>query len=317
MRAEWPGASDQDGNFYGAASSRRRVYVRRLLGRDWLVSYLFILPMLVVLLGFVAYPFSSAIWLSLTSKMIGGEGRFIGLANYRRLLGDTAFRDSVVSSAIYTFSSVGLKFILGLVAALVLNEALPPKNFWRMLLFLPWCVPVVINAYTWRWIYDDLCGVLSQTLLQLGLTDQYILWLANPSLAMKSVIAVEVWQGTPFYMMTFLAGLAAIPAELYEAAAVDGAGPIRRFFHVTLPCLVPVIIIVCLLSTIWTANNMQIVYVLTRGGPNGVTEIFPYLAYKTAMEAKNLGLGATIPLMFFPFMIVIIYFLTRRMLRQE
>ena len=249
--------------------------------------------------------------------MIGGEGRFIGLANYRKLLGDTTFRDSVMSSAIYTFSSVGFKFLLGLLAALVLNEALPPKNFWRMLLFLPWCVPVVINAYTWRWIYDDLCGVLSQTLIQLGLTEHYILWLANPRLAMKSVIAMEVWQGTPFYMMTFLAGLAAIPAELYEAAAVDGAGPIRRFFHVTLPCLVPVIVIVCLLSTIWTANNMQIVYVLTRGGPNGVTEIFPFLAYKTAIEAKNLSLGATIPLMFFPFMLVVIYFLTRRMLRQE
>ena len=305
----------------GAKSERNskpiRLRANRLLGRDWSIAYPFLLPMLAVLIGLVAYPFFSAIWLSLTSTTIGSPGNFIGLANYAHLLNDRVFANSVFVSLVYTISAVGLKFLVGLLAALVLNEALPPKNLWRMLLFLPWSVPVVINAYTWRWIYDDLSGVLSQTLIQWGLTDRYILWLADKSLALRSVIAVELWQGTPFYIMTFLAGLAAIPHELYEAAKVDGAGAVRRFLHVTLPSLTPVITIVVLLSTIWTANNMQLVYVLTRGGPARTTEIFPYLAYATAIQAKNLGLGAAIPLMFFPFMAVIIYFLTRRMLRQE
>jgi ABC-type molybdate transport system permease subunit len=200
---------------------------------------------------------------------------------------EPTFRNSVKVSSVYTIAAVGIKLVFGMIAALVLREALPPRNFWRMLLFLPWCVPVVINAYTWRWIYDDLSGVLSQSLLRWGLTDHYIFWLASPSLALKSVIAVEVWQGTPFYMMTFLPGLAAIPTELYEAAAVDGAGALRRFVHVTFPSLMPVIIIVVLLSTIWTVNNMQIVYVLTRGGPNGAFDPIDVRGYVVFKGGKN------------------------------
>ncbi len=301
----------------GGFSASRRRGLARYLGRDWAGGYLFSLPMLVVLVGFVAYPFFSAIWLSLNAKMIGGEAHFVGLANYQKLLGSVEFHRVVVNSAVYTFFSVGVKVVIGMAAALVLHEGLKPQGLWRMLLFLPWSIPVVISAYTWRWIYDDLSGVLSQTLLQTGLADRYILWLADKALTMRSIIAVVVWQGTPFYIMNFLAGLAAIPAELYEAAEVDGAGTIRKFFDVTLPNMVPVIIIVTLLSTIWTSSNMQIVFVLTRGGPQGVSEIFPYTAFKYAIELKNLGLGAAVPLVFFPFMAVIIYFLTRRMLKEE
>lgn len=288
-----------------------------ILGRDWQASSLFVLPMLIVLVGFIAYPFLSAIWLSLNSKMIGGEAQFIGLANYQKLLGDNAFQRLATTSVIYTVVGVGLKFVVGLVAALVLHEALRPKNLWRMLLFLPWSIPAVIGAYTWRWIYDDMSGVLSQTVIQLGLTKDYILWLANKDLTLRSILAVVVWQGTPFYTMNFLAGLAAIPKEQYEAAEVDGAGALRKFLHITLPGLVPVIIIVLMLSTIWTANDMQHVYILTRGGPQGVSEIFPYYAYKTAIEVRNLALGATVPLMFFPFLAVIMYFLTGRMLKED
>ncbi len=291
--------------------------VAHVMGRDWALSYLFLLPMLAVLLGLIAYPFFSAIWLSMNSKMIGGEGHFIGLANYQKLLGNVQFHSAALNSAIYTLAGVGIKLIVGMIAALALNEALRPVSLWRMLLFLPWSIPVVISAYTWRWIYDDLSGVLSQTLLQVGLADHYILWLADLNLALKSVIGVVVWQGTPFYIMNFLAGMAAIPTELYEAAAIDGAGPVRRYLSITLPNLMPVIIIVALLSTIWTSNDMQFVYVLTGGGPQGATEIFPHLAYTTAIEIKNLGLGATIPLMFFPFLAVVIFFLTRQMLREE
>jgi multiple sugar transport system permease protein len=249
--------------------------------------------------------------------MIGGEARFIGLGNYQKLLGDGQFLRAATTSFIYTFFGVGLKFVVGLVAALVLHEALRAKNLWRMLLFLPWSIPVVIGAYTWRWLYDDMSGVLSQTLLRTGLTQDYVLWLANKNITLWSILAVVVWQGTPFYTMNFLAGLAAIPSELYEAAEVDGAGILHKFWHITLPCLLPVIIIVLMLSTIWTANDLQYVYVLTRGGPQGVSEIFPYLAFKTAIEVRNLGLGATIPLMFFPLLAIVMYFLTGRMLRGD
>ncbi|MCL4466772.1 MAG: sugar ABC transporter permease [Chloroflexi bacterium] len=295
----------------------RRQGVARLLGRDWAGGFLFSLPMLIVLFGFVAYPFFSAIWLSMTNKMIGTEGVFVGLANYQKLLASTDFRQIALNSGVYTFGSVAVKLVVGMTAAVVLHEGLRPRNLWRMLLFLPWSIPVVIGAYTWRWIYDDLSGVLSQTLIQTGLVDHYIYWLANKALTMGSIIAVVVWQGTPFYIMNFLAGLAAIPQELYEAAEVDGAGAIRKFFDITLPSMVPVIIIVTLLSTIWTSNNMQIVFVLTHGGPQGVSEIYPFTSFKYAIELKQLAMGAAVPLMFFPFMAVIIYFLTRRMLQED
>ncbi len=291
--------------------------LQRVLGRDWVGGYLFSLPFFIVLFGLIAYPFLSAIWLSLTNKMIGGEATFVGLANYQKLLSSPDFHRVVWNSFVYTFGGVGLKLVVGMIAALVLHQAIRPKNLWRMLLFLPWSIPVIIGAYTWRWIYDDLSGVLSLTLLQLGWVDHYVLWLADKSLTMGSIIATVVWQGTPFYIMNFLAGLAAIPQELYEAAEVDGAGTIRKFLDITLPSLIPVIIIVTMLSTIWTSNNMQIVFTLTRGGPQGTSEIFPFVAYKYAMELRNLSLGATVPLIFFPFMAVIIHFLTRRMLSEE
>jgi multiple sugar transport system permease protein len=295
----------------------RQSPLARMLGRDWYVATPFVIPMLVVLVGFIAYPFLSAIWLSLNAKMVGAEPRFIGLANYQKLLGDAAFQRVATTSAIYTFFGVGVKFLVGLTAALVLHEALRPKNLWRMLLFLPWSIPVVIGAYTWRWLYDDMSGILSLSLINLGITKDYVLWLANKEYTLRSILAVVVWQGTPFYTMNFLAGLAAIPGELYEAAEVDGAGVFAKFWHITLPGLVPVIIIVLMLSTIWTANDMQYVYILTRGGPQGVSEVFPYYAYKTAIEVRNLALGATVPLMFFPFLAVIMYFLTGRMLQED
>jgi multiple sugar transport system permease protein len=295
----------------------KRKGVARYLGQDWVAGYAFTVPVFIILLGFVAYPFFSAISLSMTNTMLGGVGQFVGLDNYAYLLGNQRFQTAALNSGILTVSAVGLKLVLGMIVALVLNQALKPKMLWRMLFFLPWSIPVVISAYNWRWIYDDLVGILSLTVLQLGLSDDYILWLANKNLVLKSIIAAEVWQGTPFYIMNFLAGLSSIPQEMYEAAEVDGANAIQKFFTITLPSLVPVIIVTALLSTIWTSNSMQMVFVLTKGGPNGASMIFPYLAYTQAIELKQLGLGSAVPLMFFPVFAVIIYFLTRRLLREE
>jgi multiple sugar transport system permease protein len=304
----------------GSAISRpafRRKGVARFLGQDWVAGYSFTVPVFVILLGFVAYPFFSALYLSMTNTMLGGVGEFVGLNNYAYLLGNRRFQTAALNSTILTVSAVGLKMIVGMIVALVLNQALKPKMLWRMLFFLPWSIPVVISAYNWRWIYDDLVGILSLTLIQVGLTEDYILWLANRSLVLKSIIAAEVWQGTPFYIMNFLAGLSSIPTELYEAGEVDGANAIQKFFNITLPSLVPVIIVTALLSTIWTSNSMQMVFVLTKGGPNDASLIFPYLAYNQAIELKQLGLGSAVPLMFFPVFAIIIYFLTRRLLREE
>ncbi len=291
---------------------------RYLLGRDAPLAYLFLSPVLVILTGLIAYPFFSSIYLSLQDKMVGAPGVFVGLQNYVTLLYDAIFRKTVINTAIYTVTGVVVKAVLGMIIALVINEEIRARNLMRALCFLPWAFPSLIVALNWKWIYEGTqAGLLNMVLYESGLVSTYVRWLSDANLALFSVIAAMVWQGTPFYAMMFLAGMQAIPKELYEAAEVDGASIFQRFFNITLPSLTNVIIITVLLSTIWTANNIVFVYILTGGGPNYATHIFPTLAYELAIGSHRLGLGATVPLMFLPILVMIIIVLTRRMLEQE
>jgi multiple sugar transport system permease protein len=292
---------------------RRLSLVRRHEAR---LAYALLLPTLLVILGLVAYPFVSAVYLSLQNKPVGARGHFVGLANYAELFRDEVFFQTVRNTIVYTAVGVSLKFVLGLTMALILNQKRRFNNVFRMLLFVPWAVPVIIAALNWRWIFDDLSGFLNNFLITVGLTRDIISWLADPRLAMGCVIAVVVWQGTPFYAMTFLAGLQAIPHELYEAAEIDGASVVRQFVHITAPRLRTIFLTTVMLSTIWTATNLQFVLILTRGGPANRTQIFPYLAYVTALGARRLGMGAAVSLAFFPLLVILIILLTRRMLRQ-
>jgi len=289
----------------------------RRVRRETRLAYALLAPTLVVILGLVAYPFVSAIYLSLQNKMVGVAGRFVGLGNYVELFRDEVFLRTAWNSLVYTAVAVAIKFVLGLTMALVLDQERPFNNLFRTLLFLPWAVPVVIVSLNWRWIYDDLSGFLNNFLITFHITHDIISWLSNPRLAMGCVIAVVVWAGTPFYAMTFLAGLQAIGKELYEAAEIDGASIVQQFLYITVPRLRTIFITTVMLSTIWTATNLQFVLLLTRGGPANRTEIFPHLAYETALGARRLGMGAAVSLVFFPLLVVLIVFLTQRMLRER
>jgi multiple sugar transport system permease protein len=224
-----------------------------------------------------------------------------------------------VTSFLYTAISVCIKLVIGMCMALLLNEKFRGRTFMRALLFLPWAMPTLITALTWRWIYDGTpSGLLNLIRIDYLHKQDLTQYLANPHLALWSVIAVVVWQGTPFYTMMFLAGMQAIPSEQYEAAAMDGANVFQRFFFITIPSLVPVIIITTLLSTIWTANSINFVFILTRGGPANATMTFPMLAYEIGIDgAKQLGTAAAVSVMFFPIFIIAIFFLTKRMLSTE
>ena len=283
--------------------------------RESRLAYALLTPTLLVVVFLVAYPFFAAIVLSLQNKMVGSPGRWVGLANYVELFHDEVFLRTAWNSVVYTVVAVALKFVLGLTMALILDQERRFNNFFRTLLFVPWAVPVVIVALNWRWIFDDLSGFLNNFLITFHLTSNIISWLSDPNLAMACVIAVVVWAGTPLYSMTFLAGLQAIPRELYEAAEIDGASLVQQFFFITVPRLRTIFLTTVMLSTIWTATNLQFVLVLTHGGPANRTEIFPHLAYMTALAARRLGMGAAVSLVFFPVLAVLIFFLTRRMLR--
>jgi multiple sugar transport system permease protein len=292
--------------------------ISRFLLRDRTLGYLFLAPALLVILGVVAYPFVNAVLLTFQQKTAGAPGKFIGLDNYRELLSYEVFWRTVYNTVFYTGFAVALKFVFGLSMALVLNQERLFNNFFRSFLLIPWAIPTVISALNWRWIYDDASGLINNVLVRLELIEETISWLSDPHLAMFAVIAVVVWQGTPFFTMGFLAGLQAIPKELYEAAEIDGATVLQQFRHITIPSLRPIFITVVMLSSILTAAGIQFVLVLTNGGPADRTMIFPVLSYALALGgAQRLGMGATVSLFFFPAFVILIYFLTRRMLRER
>ncbi|HEV8635683.1 MAG TPA: sugar ABC transporter permease [Chloroflexota bacterium] len=290
------------------------------LGKDWRLAYPLLLPVLLVIVGLVAYPFATSIWYSVQDVKIGGEGRFIGLTNYATLLWgieSERFWNSLQVSVFYTGVVLLAKFVLGMTMALILHHAIVARDLWRALVFVPWAIPGVVSAYTWKWMYDDMRGVLNLNLMAWKIVDFPIQWLADYNLALWSVLVAVTWSGTPFWIMTFLAGMQSIPTDMYDAAHIDGAGAFRSFLHITLPNLTPVIIVTFMLSAIWTANGVQYVYILTNGGPARATETFPLLALTLGIRSYNLGMGATVPLIFFPLFAAIIWFLSRRMLQSE
>jgi multiple sugar transport system permease protein len=292
--------------------------VERFLLQDRTLGYLFLLPAIVIVLGLVAYPFVNAVVMTFQAKTAGAPGRFIGLGNYRELLTNEVFLRTVWNMLVYTGLGVGLKFCIGLSMALVLNQERFCNNLFRSFLLVPWAIPTLISALNWRWIYDDASGLINNVLVRFNLIEETISWLSDPHLAMFSVIAVVVWQGTPFFTMTFLAGLQAIPKELYEAAEIDGASILQQFRYITLARLRPIFITAVMLSTIWTSSGIQFVYILTNGGPADRTQIFPMLSYTYALGgAQRLGMGATVSLFFFPVLVIFIFFLTRRLLSER
>jgi multiple sugar transport system permease protein len=296
---------------------------RRWLGRDWKLGYGMAAPVFLVIAGLVAYPLGYSVWLSLQDVKVGAPGTFIGFGNYSKILFDPTARihDSFISSLKITLlyivgADVG-KLIIGMTSALILNADIRARHFWRSLLFLPWAIPGIVAAYDWKFMFNDVNGVANGALTNVGLIDSPIMFLANPDIALWSVLVAVLWRGAPFWTMTFLAGLQSIPAELYEAAEIDGATTFKSFIYITLPSIVNVIIVTMMLSTIFTINGIEFIYILTNGGPAGATNTFPLLALSDGLRAYDLGIGSTIPLLFFPLFAVMIYFLTKRLLQND
>jgi arabinogalactan oligomer / maltooligosaccharide transport system permease protein len=208
--------------------------------------------------------------------------RFVGLANYTRVLTDGTFLSRLGWTAVWTLGCTVLHVSLGLGLALLLNRRLRFRSLYRVLLVLPWAVPPFVSAFIWRYLYNSDYGVFNAMLRAAGLPA--VGWLDDPTTAKVAVVAVNVWLGVPFMMLALLGGLQAVPRELYEAAAVDGATPWQRFRHITLPGLRPVSRTVVLLGTIWTFNQFGVIYLVTRGGPGDSTEILVTYAWRDAFE---------------------------------
>ncbi|MEU5434753.1 sugar ABC transporter permease [Streptomyces sp. NPDC020719] len=275
----------------GRATGERPGRLRRALSTHW-YAWTMVAPVVIVLGVIIGWPLGRGVYLSLTDANERNVGRtiganhiaatykFVGFDNYASVLQDPVFVQRLVWTVVWTVCCVSITFLLGLGLANMLNRQFRGRAAYRMMLILPWAVPGFVSVFAWRFLFNRDNGLLNKVLDGGGISA--VPWLDDPTWAKVSVIAVNVWLGVPFMMVALLGGLQSIPGELYEAAEMDGAGPWKRFVHITVPGLRGVSSTVILLSTIWTFNMFPVIFLLTRGGPGDSTEILVTQAFRQA-----------------------------------
>jgi multiple sugar transport system permease protein len=292
----------------------------RALDDRHMLGLVFMLPGAVLLLVFLTYPLGLGTYLGFTDTKIGRDGVWIGLENFEFLWGDEVTRLALFNTLFYTVVASVIKFALGLWLALLLNEHLPVKAFFRAVVLLPFIVPTALSAIAFWWIYDSQFSIISWTLMRMGVIHQYIDFLGEPWMARFSTIAANIWRGVPFVAITLLAGLQTISPSYYEAASLDGASPFQQFRYVTLPLLTPIIAVVMTFSVLFTFTDFQLIYVLTRGGPLNATHLMATLSFQRAIPGGSLGEGAAIATAMVPFLlaaILVSYFGLQRRAWQQ
>src|SRR5438309_5015762 len=299
--------ADEDVARLAARGDAETARLSDFLVRDTPVAYAFVAPAFFLLLFLVAYPFVLSLWFSLSDARVGETGRFVGLDNFRRLLGSSIFIQTLQNSMVFTAAALALKTVLEIALALLLFAVARFKRLIRGAVLLPFIVPTALSTLVWWWMFEPMYSVVNWRLKALHLVKRDSPWLPDPYLAMFTVILVNTWRGLPFFAITLLAGLVSIPRELYEAAESDGAGPVGRFWHVTLPLLKPVLAVVILFSTIFTLADFNIVYVLTKGGPMNMTHLFATYSFALGLQGGQIGQGAAVSLFLFPILLGVVF----------
>jgi multiple sugar transport system permease protein len=290
--------------------------LREFVERESVYSWLMLTPPVLFLLAFLGYPFFYGVYLSFFRREVTGPATFAGFGNFVTLANDPIFWQSVGNTVKFTGIATVLKAAGGLGMALVMNQTFRGRNLTRSFLLLPFIVPTALSTVAWMWILDPTFSVINWTLVNTGLVRENFSWLGNATLAMVSIIGVNTWRGLPFYGITLLAGLQTIAPDLYEAAAIDGAGVRQRFMHITLPLIKPVLIIVTMFSVIFTFSDFQLPYILTHGGPANATHLFATYAFDIGMSAGQLGMGAAVALAMLPALALLIIGLTVYLRRE-
>ncbi len=294
----------------------RRNLLTDLIDGERSLGMLLVAPVVILLLALVAYPFFIAIGYALSDRTLADPGVFVGLENFEYLWESSIYRQTVRNTFIFTAGSVAIRLVLGVGLALLLNESFRGRRFVRAAILLPWIVPTVLGTMAWLWMFNPNFSVLNYILVSTGLSARGFEWLTDPDLALFSVLLVNAWRGVPFMAITVLAGLQAIPQDLYDASAIDGAGKLQRFRYVTLPLVMPVLLTALVLSIIWTFSDFGIVYGLTKGGPMNATHVLATLSYQTGLASGNIGEGAAISLTMLPVLLVLIIWQLRRIRRS-
>ncbi len=288
------------------ASKPWHVKLRQLLGPDWAAAYVFVLPTVLLMGGLIAYPFLRAVYMSFTNTISLNMGPFVGLRNYENVWSDPSFHAAVKNTVVFTFWSIVVKFIGGLTVSILLHRLTRFSNILTAAILLPWIVPSVVAAIAWKGLLDPVYGGVNQFLIQLGIVEKGFPWFGAVETAMMSLIMVNVWGGIPFFTINLLAGLKAIDKEYYEAATIDGASAWRSFLHITLPGLRYVIIVAVLLSTIWTFNTFDMVYLITGGGPLNATRVYSVFAFEY-FGAARFGAAVAVAITMAPVLMIFIF----------
>ena len=291
---------------------------RYLADREGFLAPLFLLPSVVYIVGLVAVPFFLAIAYSLSDVTVGKPSyHYVGLRNFRAILSDHTFLQSIVHTVFITVVAMVLVVVLAKALALVLVQEFKGKWVVRFLILLPWTTPVSLATIAWLWLLDSLFSPIDWALRQLGLLHGNLHWLGNSQLATVSVIAVHTWRIVPLAAVIILAGLVAIPDEINEAARVDGAGFWRTLWEITIPLTLPVMAVAVLFGAILVFTDMAVVYVLTRGGPVNSTQVLATWAFFRGIEGGDLAQGAAIALFLFPVLVVFAVLILRSARRME
>jgi multiple sugar transport system permease protein len=276
-----------------------------------LSGFLMAAPALFLILIFTLYPFGRAIYQSTRIESPIFPPEFVGLQNYRDVIDSLYFRTAAQNSLWFALVTVPLLLLLGVLVALLLNEPFHGNTLLRIGMLLPWALPAAVSGLIWKWIFLDSWGALNAGLYSLGVIDQYINWLTDTNLARFAVVTVFVWAQLPLAAVFLLAALQSIPDELYDAAALDGAGAFERFTAVTLPGIRPMLVIVALFELLMAITNFDIVYALTQGGPGTATTMLTYFTWSESFRRLDYGRGSALAIIIALSSLVLILILIR------
>jgi multiple sugar transport system permease protein len=295
------------------APARRSGAMQRFARRRSTTALLLALPLILLIAGLVVYPALYAIYLSMLNKRMTS---FVGFGNFSFLLKRHTFQLVIFQSCFFAVSAVILKAFIGFIIAHLMHN-IPSRNqrLWRGLLLVPWVIPLAMSTLGWWWLFDPSYSAFNWILNALGF--QSVPWLGDAWTARLCVVAVNVWFGTPFFMIMYLAALKSVPEQLYEAAAIDGAGAIQKLFFVTLPMMRNIIAITVLFSLIVTFADFDIVRILTAGGPQDTTHLFATYAFVVGIQSGDIPLGASVSLFMFPILAVAAFFVLRGVTRRS
>lgn len=276
--------------------------------KNKLISFLYVVPALVLMLGLIGYPIIFNIKISFQdftlTTLNNGNTPFIGLENYRNIMGESTFWTALKNTLYFTFWCIILQFIVGFALALFFNMKFKLAGFLRGLTLVAWLVPTVVTSLLFKFMLNE-NGILNYFLMKLGLMDAPVAWLTDPTLAMWSLIIANVWVGAPFNMMLLSTGLSSLPSDVYEAASIDGASKFRQFWTMTVPMIKPTIMVVIMMGFIYTLKVFDLIFVMTGGGPVDATEALSTLSYRLSFSQFNFGSGAAVANILFVILFVI------------